>query len=103
MLPPNQLPGWVTALVMAPFAVMLAAWMFGLDEILAAPRRRRPRRFGLTDLNGREALTDPDGKPWRRAPSGSSRPARKSKAVENFGRGRATRVPLLPISQYKSL
>lgn len=62
------LTGWDTFLLMAPFSVMLAAWMFRLDEIVAAPRKKRRRAFSLTDLNGRAAFTDPDGKPWKFAP-----------------------------------
>ena len=69
MSPANLLTNWDTALLMAPFAAMLAAWMFGLDELLTAPRARRRRTFSLTDLNGREALTDPDGRPWKVAAS----------------------------------
>lgn len=95
--PANLLSGWDTALLMAPLAVMLAAWMFRLDELLASPRKRgRGHNF-----SGRAALTDPDGKPWRVA-EGSERPGSKSRTVENFGPGQAVRVPLLPISQYKS-
>lgn len=61
----NLLSGWDTALLMAPFAVLLAAWMFRLDQLLAAPRARRRRAFSVTDVNGYAAPTDPDGKPWR--------------------------------------
>jgi hypothetical protein len=68
----NLLSGWDTALLMAPFGVMLAAWMFGLDQLLALPRTRRRRRtFSLTAVDGRDALTDPDGKPWRIHPRSS--------------------------------
>jgi len=63
--PANLLTSWDTALLMAPFAVMLAAWMFGLDEVWATPRARRRRTFSLTDRGGGVALTDPDGRPWK--------------------------------------
>jgi hypothetical protein len=63
--PASLLTGWDTTLLMAPFGALLGAWMFGLDELLTAPRARRRRSFSLTDLGGREALTDPDGRPWR--------------------------------------
>jgi len=84
--PADLLPGWDTALLMAPFAAFLAAWMFGLDELVAAPRRKRPRTFSLTDVKGNVAFTDPDGKPWRIAPGAGRRaiwwepPVEKSRA-----------------------
>jgi len=67
--PASLLTGWDTTLLMAPFGALLGAWMFGLDELLTAPRARRRRAFSLTDLDGREALTDPDGRPWKVAAS----------------------------------
>lgn len=71
----NLLSGWDTAVLMAPFAVFLAAWMFGVDHLLASPRARRRRAFSVTELSEGGALTDPDGKPWK---SGhSERPVRR--------------------------
>jgi hypothetical protein len=67
----NLLCGLDTALLMTPFGIMLAAWMFGLDQRLASPRTKRRRAFSLTAVNGRAVLTDPDGKPWRIRPRSS--------------------------------
>ena len=79
MHPANFLGPLDTALLAAPFFAMLAAWMFGLDELLAAPRRkRRSRGFGLITREGRIVLTDPDGRPWSSAPPQPSVPVEKS-------------------------
>ncbi|HTX75980.1 MAG TPA: hypothetical protein VMD29_07230 [Terracidiphilus sp.] len=80
----NFLGPWDTALLAAPFFALLAAWMFGLDELLATPRRkRRNRGFGLIRRNGRTLLTDPDGRPWRSASHLQS----AEKPVENSNTG----------------
>jgi hypothetical protein len=62
----SLLTSWDIALLMSPFFAMLAAWMFGLDRLLAAPRRRSHRRsFAQADQDGRLVFTDPDGRPWK--------------------------------------
>lgn len=71
MHPEQVLTGWDTFLLMAPFSALLAAWMFRLDEIAATPRKKHRRAFSLTNLNGRAAFTDPDGRPWKLAPKPS--------------------------------
>jgi hypothetical protein len=89
--PANSLGNWDTALLAAPFFAMLAAWMFGLDELLAAPRRkRRNRAFGHISQNGRTVLTDPDGKPWRSAPAPPGAASRRPKPVEKSSVGNRT-------------
>ena len=56
--------GWDTAILIAPFFGLLAFWMFGLDERVAAPRERSARRrFCPTDPDGRSDFCDPDGRP----------------------------------------
>lgn len=103
MAPDPILSGWDVVLLMAPFGVMLIAWMFRLDEVLASPRsRRRGRVFSTSEIRGRTAMTDPDGVPWRRLADGSGRSASKVRTVENPRTRPVHRVPLLPISQYKS-
>jgi hypothetical protein len=55
--------GWDTAILIAPFFGLLAFWMFGLDERVAAPRERSARRrFCHTDPNGQSVFCDPDGR-----------------------------------------
>jgi len=55
--------GWDTAILIAPFFGLLAFWMFGLDERVAAPRERSARRrFCHTDSDGRSVFCDPDGR-----------------------------------------
>lgn len=97
------LSGWDIALLMAPFSVMLFAWMFRLDVLLASPKARRRRHvFSLKETRGCTTLTDPDGRPWRTVRRGAHGPGtQKSAAVENFGPGEQRRAPLLPISRYK--
>lgn len=85
--PASLLTGWDTALLMAPFGALLAAWMFGLDELLTAPRARRRRAFSLTNLNGREALTDPDGRPWKGAAGAGNRRSGRSRQWKSLQRG----------------
>ncbi|MFZ0392832.1 MAG: hypothetical protein WCF17_18410 [Terracidiphilus sp.] len=75
MSPANVLSEWDTALLMAPFVAMLAAWMFGLDELVFKPRAKRRARFSLTEANGRVAFTDPDGRPWKIAAGAGRRTA----------------------------
>lgn len=82
--PEQVLTGWDTFLLMAPFSALLAAWMFRLDEIVAAPRKKRRRAFSLTNLNGRAAFTDPDGKPWKFAPKPRCGLRHGPEPVENF-------------------
>jgi hypothetical protein len=51
---------------MAPFFGLLAFWMFGLDERVAAPRDRSTRRrFCQVDTNGLRRFSDPDGRTVR--------------------------------------
>jgi hypothetical protein len=58
-----DLTGWDTAILMAPFFGLLALWMFGIDERVAAPRDRSTRRrFCHTDISGRSRFSDPDGR-----------------------------------------
>lgn len=86
--PANFLGPWDTALLAVPFFAMLVAWMFGLDELLAAPRRkRRNRGFGFIHLKGRTVLTDPDGRPWRVAPLPPDRSAQQTHPVEKSNGG----------------
>jgi len=60
--------GWDTAVFMLPFFGLLGFWMFGLDERLAAPKKRPAApRFSQVECEGRPFLTDPDGKPWHDA------------------------------------
>jgi len=58
--------GWDTLLVAIPLLGLLLAGNLHLDEIVAAPKRRRPRRSPVcgTDETGRLILSDPDGRPW---------------------------------------
>jgi hypothetical protein len=59
--------GWDTVLFAVPFLFMLAAVVFHVDEILAAPRQaaRSRRASSGIDENGQPVLIDPDGRPSR--------------------------------------
>lgn len=57
------LSGWDTAVLVVPF---LALWMFGLDEVVAAPGARAGRqRFCQGSMGCDGYMTDADGRPWR--------------------------------------
>jgi len=65
------LTGWDTAVFILPFFGLLFLWMFGLDELLAAPGANARRRPFCQVGNGKDAgMTDPDGTPWPRALAG---------------------------------
>jgi hypothetical protein len=60
----DLLTGWDTAILTVPFIGLLAFWMFGLDERVAAPRERSTRRrFCVADGSGPTGFCDPDGRP----------------------------------------
>jgi hypothetical protein len=62
------LTGWDTAVFILPFFGLLFLWMFGLDELLAAPGANARRRPFCQVGNGKDArMTDPDGTPWPRS------------------------------------
>lgn len=62
------LSGWDTAVFILPFLGLLGLWMFGLDELLAAPGTRAAQRRPFCDPGtGNDSfMTDPDGTPWPR-------------------------------------
>lgn len=88
------LTGWDTALFILPFLGLLGLWMFGLDELLAAPGSNAGRRRFCQVGTGHDArMTDPDGTLWPRALAadcGMIAPAAPS-AV-------STRTPRTPVS-----
>jgi len=96
----NLLTGWDTAILMVPFLGLLAFWMFGLDERVAAPRVRSPgRSFCQAEGNGKPHGTDPDGKPWRGAPEPTLTAPSPSRGGDPFRRsglrvGEPAEVPL---------
>jgi hypothetical protein len=51
-------------LIAIPFAVLLVAVVFRLDEIIAAPKRALRQRRPLSGMNedGKPILSDPDGR-----------------------------------------
>lgn len=56
---------WGTLVLMAPFGLLLALAVFGADERLAAPKRRRLRvRFCEMGTDGQPEMADPDGAAW---------------------------------------
>lgn len=57
--------GWETALIAAPFLILLVAGVFRLDELLVTQKatQKRPRAVIGTDRNGEPILCDPDGRP----------------------------------------
>lgn len=56
---------WGTLVLMLPFGLLLALAVFGVDERLAAPRRRSLRvRFCEMGTNGQPEMADPDGAAW---------------------------------------
>lgn len=71
-----------TALLMAPFAVLLILAMFGLDERFAREHLRSSRwhKFCEIDPDGRGRLSDPDGTcpPSRGFSQSMARRSRKS-------------------------
>jgi hypothetical protein len=58
--------GWETALFAIPFIGMLLFGFFHLDEVFVAPREKtgNPRAACGKDQDGKDILTDPDGRPW---------------------------------------
>lgn len=96
---PDYVPtGWDAALFAAPFFALLGAWMFGLDELIAAPRRKRRSRrvFCHTSLKGHSLPTDPDGRPWKLDSAHPRRAAHSPGSVENSHAGNRARTHLLP-------
>ena len=73
-LPPGfELPmhsdGLDALLLAVPLLLVLVAFMFRADEHLAASdKSRKPsdgrRKFSVSDQDGKDVLTDPDGKPF---------------------------------------
>jgi hypothetical protein len=62
--------GWDTFLVAIPLLGLFLASNLHLDEIAAAPKRRKAFRRSTCgfDEEGRLLLTDPDGRPMRNDP-----------------------------------
>jgi hypothetical protein len=61
--------GWETYLLGIPLIALLLIGVFRLDELILKPKnkpRRQPRPPRGVDEDGREILSDPDGKPQRR-------------------------------------
>jgi hypothetical protein len=62
---PESISTWGTLVLMAPFGLLLALAVFGADERLAAPKRRRLRvRFCEMGTDGQPVMADPDGTAW---------------------------------------
>jgi hypothetical protein len=57
--------GWETALIAAPFLIMLVVGVFRLDGLFATQKStaNRQRPVVGTDKNGQLILCDPDGRP----------------------------------------
>ena len=55
-------------LIAIPFLFLMLLGLFRIDEVIAAPKRKKSERrtAGLcgTDQSGRAVLRDPDGKRW---------------------------------------
>lgn len=56
-------------LIAVPLLLVLVVFMFRADEhIAASDKSRKPsdgrRKFSIADENGKDVLTDPDGKPY---------------------------------------
>jgi hypothetical protein len=61
--------GWETYLLGIPLIALLLIGVFRLDELILKPKnkpRRQPPPPRGVDKDGREILSDPDGKPQRR-------------------------------------
>jgi hypothetical protein len=60
-------PGVDTAMLAIPFVGMLLVGYFRLDEVIAAPRRRKRLKSPAfrVDQHGHFVMTDPDGQPWK--------------------------------------
>lgn len=79
----NFLASWDTTILMLPFLGLLAFWMFGLDERVAAPRERSTRRrFCQTDFHGRSQFCDPDGRTAKTRHPITPPPPYRSRPVE---------------------
>ena len=64
-------------LVAIPVLLVLLAFMFRADEVISASEKgRKPsngkRKFAVADKDGRDVLTDPDGRPFE-GEAGSAR------------------------------
>lgn len=63
---PESISNWGTLVLMLPFGLLLALAVFGVDERLAAPKRRSLRvRFCEMGADGQPEIADPDGAVWR--------------------------------------
>lgn len=62
---PESISTWGTLVLMLPFGLLLALAVFGVDERLAAPKRRTLRvRFCEMGADGQPEMADPDGAAW---------------------------------------
>ncbi|MFP5237301.1 MAG: hypothetical protein ACLGSD_15490 [Acidobacteriota bacterium] len=62
---PDSISTLGTLVLMLPFGLLLALAVFGVDERLAAPKRRSVRvRFCEMGANGQPEMADPDGAAW---------------------------------------
>ena len=61
------LPAWDTFILILPCLGLLGLYIFGLDELVAAPRQRPKSRrsFCETDAKGASYFSDPDGNLWQ--------------------------------------
>jgi hypothetical protein len=63
--------GWETYLMGIPLIALLLICVFRLDELILKPRKK-PSRLplplppGIAERDGREIISDPDGRPRRR-------------------------------------
>jgi hypothetical protein len=71
-----------TVLASIPFIVLLIMALFRLDEMVAAPRRRRKRMHRVLEVDaaGEPILCDPDGRPV--PPQRIVRPRKRSHSDE---------------------
>jgi len=55
-------------LIAIPFLILMLLGLFRIDEVIAAPKRKKSERSRLglcgTDKAGQAILRDPDGKRW---------------------------------------
>lgn len=80
------LSSWDTLIVMAPIVGLMALGMFGLDGMMVAPRseRKHPREFCGATQNGRQELSDPDGRAWTASPRHMRRSRAGVRAVDTM-------------------
>ena len=93
------LPAWDTFILILPCLGLLGLYIFGLDELVAAPRRRPKSRrsFCQTDARGASYISDPDGNLWQNGGRNGQIEARFASPDSERRKGQQRGEPRVPM------